>query len=263
MTKIMGVLNVTPDSFSDGGVYDSVEKAVMRGLELAQQGADILDIGGESTRPGAEIVSLEEELSRVIPVIKELCQKLTIPISIDTMKPEVALAALKVGASLINDVSGFRHPQMIEVAARHDVEICCMHMQGDPKIMQKRPHYEGGVIDSLIEWMKNSEERLLKGGIKQERIIFDPGIGFGKTVAHNLEILQNLPRLRGLGYPLLIGASKKSFMSKILNKPPAKLGPATIAVHSAAVMQGIDIIRVHDVAEHRGAVDLLELLKER
>lgn len=257
MTKLMGILNVTPDSFFDKGSYFSLEKAVARGKAIYLEGADILDIGGESTRPGAIPVSAQEELERVVTVIKTLHSCIPIPISIDTNKPEVALAAVEAGASLINDISGFQNPEMQDLAASSGVQICIMHMQGTPQNMQKNPHYSNGVVSFLIQWFEQQLENLTKKGIKEKQIILDPGIGFGKTVDDNLEILQNLPRLKALGFPLLIGVSRKSFMSKILNKSTSELLPATIAMNTLLIKAEVDIIRVHDVIEHRGVIDLV------
>jgi len=262
MTLIMGILNATPDSFSDGGLYEGTEAAVERALEIEREGADILDIGGESTRPGAEAVSAEEEKRRVVPLIAALKGRLSIPISIDTRKREVAEAALEAGASRINDVEGFRDPGMRELAAVSGVSLFCMHMQGVPETMQQEPSYPEGVVAHLCQWMERRAEELLRAGVKGERIVFDPGIGFGKTVADNLKILQNLDKLRSVGFPLLIGASRKSFMSKMLQKPPLELLPATLAVNAAAAFAGVDYIRVHDVAAHRDMAEVIGRIKD-
>lgn len=259
--KLMGILNVTPDSFSDGGVFFEVEKAIARGIQMAKDGADIIDIGGESTRPGSLPVSEEEEFLRVIPVIKELINRVSIPISIDTCKPKIAAAAVEAGASYINDVTGFRHEEMINVAAATGVPVFCMHMLGIPKEMQQNPHYDGGVIDCLLRWGEACIKKMTDGGIKEEQIILDPGIGFGKTVAHNLEILHNLPRLRELGRPLLIGASRKSFMTRILGKSPGELEAATLAVHTVAMMGNVDFIRAHDVVPHVDAINMVHAIR--
>ncbi len=261
-TKIMGILNVTPDSFTDGGEYFNPEHAIDHALLMQDQGADIIDVGGESTRPDAVAVSVEEELARVLPVIKELKTKLKIPLSIDTMKPQVAKACIEAGVTLLNDITGFRDPEMIDVAAEFDVSICCMHMQGTPRDMQKNPHYDQGVIDHLMVWMDESVERLLQGGVDEKKIILDPGIGFGKTVDDNLQIIHNLPKLRSKGYPLLVGASRKSFMTRILDKPPLELGAATIAAHTLAVIGGADYIRVHDVMGHNDALTIISRVRE-
>lgn len=255
-TKLMGILNVTPDSFHDKS--PTHEAAIERAFRMIEEGADIIDIGGESTRPGSDSVSLTEELQRVIPVIKAIRSKSDIPLSIDTMKPEVAAAAIKAGATMINDVGGFRDPAMIDVAKEAQVPICVMHMQGTPKTMQQDPYYPEGIIPYLLSWFRERMSTLAKAGIKEENIILDPGIGFGKTVDDNLKIIHNLHRLKAEGYPLLLGVSRKSFMSKILNRPPAQLLAPTVAVGTLAILAGTDILRVHDVIEHRMAIDLLD-----
>lgn len=257
MTQLMGILNVTSDSFYDGGRFFAEEHAIVRGLAMVAEGADILDIGGESTRPGATPVALAEELSRVVPVIKGLSSQTTVPLSIDTMKPEVAAAALEAGATLINDVSGFRHPHMRELAAHSKVDICVMHMQGEPRTMQNQPFYEEGIIPHLLKWFENRVQELRASGVQDSQIILDPGIGFGKTVADNLKIIDNLSLLKSMGFRILLGASRKSFLSKIVNKSSANVLYETIAVNVLGVQQGVDIIRVHDVKEHRGVLDLM------
>lgn len=252
--KVMGILNVTPDSFSDGGLYLNLEKAVAHALNMEKQGADIIDIGGESTRPGAESVPLKEEMSRVLPIIQELKKVLTIPISIDTMKPEVARACLKAGASMINDVSGFRDPDMVKVALDFDVPICCMHMLGNPKTMQNAPYYKEGIINHLIAWTEERISYLTDSGIKKSNIIIDPGLGFGKTVADNLEIIHNLPKLVQVGCSVLVGASKKSFTVRVAEMLPKKFKSASVEIHILAVLGGASYIRVHDVEEHLQAL---------
>lgn len=255
MPKIMGILNVTPDSFSDGGKYFNTDAAIKRGLQMIEEGADIIDIGGESTRPYSESVSIEEELRRVIPVIQALKGK--IPLSIDTVKPEVADQACQAGASLINDVQGFRNEAMLFVAKEYDVDICIMHMQGLPKDMQVNPLYNEGVIKGIKKFFEDRINAATRLGIKKEKIILDPGIGFGKTVDDNVKILHNLREFKGLGYPLLVGLSRKSFMTKILKKPPAKLLAPTIAMNTL-IYRDTDYIRVHDIEEHKDVFSLLE-----
>lgn len=256
--KLMGILNVTDDSFYDQSRYSVFEEAVARGLQIAAEGADLIDIGGESTRPGAPSVPEELELERVIPVIKALCMKTAIPISIDTVKPHVAVAAIAAGASMINDVSGFRDPEMCEVAVSCQVPVCLMHMQKTPSIMQENPCYPQGVVNEVCSWFEIQIIKLIKSGIKEKNIMIDPGIGFGKTIAHNLEIIQNLHKFKAMGFPLLLGVSRKSFMSKILNKPSGQLIHETVAMNAIALLSKVDMIRVHDVKEHRGVIDLLE-----
>lgn len=257
----MGVLNVTPDSSYDQGRWFKHDLAIERAKQIVQQGADILDIGGESTRPGAEHVPEKEELLRVIPVLKEIRQLIPIPISIDTMKPKVAAKALEVGATMINDVSGFNNNEMIRVAVDHQVDICVMHMHENPLTMQLNPHYPDGVIPFLLEWFKQKIELLLKSGVNEKNIILDPGIGFGKTIADNVQILQNLQRIKDLGFRLLIGLSRKSFLGKIINKTYPDLLPVSLAANTIALQSQVDIIRVHDVAEHRDVIDLMHYMR--
>lgn len=261
-TKLMGILNTTPDSFHENSRALHLDQAIAKALQLQADGADILDIGGESTRPGSPEVSEQEELRRVIPVIKEMSKALTIPISIDTMKPAVARAAVEAGATLINDVSGFSHPEMIRLAQESGLDICVMHMQGTPQTMQKNPQYAEGIVPFLVQWFNEKIESLITQGIKPERIILDPGIGFGKTVADNLEIIHNLPLFRQLGFRVLLGTSRKSFLGKILNKQTHELLPATLATNAIAVLNKVDIIRVHDVKEHRDIIDFIDVFNK-
>lgn len=254
----MGILNITPDSFYSRSRYIDLDAAIKRGIEMYRQGADIIDIGGESTRPGSEPVSEKEEMDRVIPIISALVKEIPLPLSIDTMKPNVAQAAVECGASIINDVTGFSHPEMRQLAAKSKLPICVMHMHGSPKSMQENPFYPEGIVTHLIDFFHRRIELLLASGISQDQIILDPGIGFGKTVADNLEIIQNLRRLKDIGYPLLMGISRKSFLSKLLNKPAGDLLSATLAVSAIHIFSGIDYIRVHDVQEHRDAINVLE-----
>lgn len=267
-TQLVGILNATPDSFYEKSQFFDVESAIIRGQQIVAEGADIIDIGGESSRPrnvytnNPDVaVSVSEEIKRVIPVIKGLKPLISKPISIDTMKPEVALAAVEAGASWINDVSGFRHPEMRSVAAATGVKICVMHMHGDPHTMQLDPQYPIPIIDYLKQWFSSTLEKLIQSGVKEDNIIIDPGIGFGKTVAHNLEIIHNLPELKNLGFPVLLGVSRKIFMSKILNKLTTELLPATLAMNTIAILSFVDYIRVHDVQEHRDIIDLLSAFK--
>ena len=258
MTKLMGILNVTPDSFFDQGRCFDIDAAIIRGKAICSEGADIIDVGGESTRPGAPVVDTDEELARVIPVIQALHSSISIPISIDTSKPRVAEAAIQAGASFINDVTGFCQPEMQDIAAASGLDICVMHMQGNPKTMQAQPYYSEGVVLHLLRWFEQQIAILIKRGVKEKQIFLDPGIGFGKTVDDNLKIIQNLPKLKSLGFPLLLGISRKSFMGKIIHKNASQLLPATIAVNALLIKDGVDIIRVHDVNEHRGVIDLLD-----
>lgn len=261
--RLMGIVNVTPDSFFPGSRCLSTSAAIARGQQLVADGADLLDIGGESSRPGATAPSEAEELDRVLPVISALAKSVAIPLSIDTRRPRVAEACVKAGASLINDITGFTQAGMREVAASCAVDLCVMHMLGDPLTMQQSPTYPEGVVEALLRWFEIQINLLIRAGVKQERIILDPGIGFGKTVAHNVEILQNLPRFKAMGYPLLIGISRKSFLSRLTGKTTEELLPATIAVNTLALRNGVDILRVHDVAEHRGIIDLVGTLETK
>lgn len=254
----MGILNSTPDSYYVPSRKKTFDEAINHGIQLWRDGADIIDIGGESTRPNAEKVSEEEELKRVIPLIKELSKLQPLPISIDTMKPTVAEKALAAGASIINDVSGFRDPNMRELAAASQAKICVMHMQGSPQSMQDSPYYKEGVVVALLHWFETILEDLAISGIKNHQIILDPGIGFGKTVADNLEIIHNLRKFKAIGFPLLLGISRKSFIQKILGLPSTDVLPATLAISSMAIVSGVDYIRVHDVKEHRQAISILE-----
>lgn len=256
----MAILNVTPDSYYAPSRAFNPELAIARGKQLHELGADLLDIGGVSTRPGAEEVDFKEELNRVLPVVQALAACYPGQISIDTYEPRVAEACVRAGATLINDITGFTHPAMRALAASTSTDLCVMHMQGTPQTMQVDPKYDEGVVPYLLKWFERQVHLLIKEGVKEERIILDPGIGFGKTVAHNVEILQNLPRFRALGFRVLLGASRKSFMSKILNKPTAELLAATLAVNAMALYEGVAILRVHDVVEHRDVIDLFHRL---
>jgi dihydropteroate synthase len=245
--KLMGVVNVTPDSFSDGGKYLDPEAAVAHGLELVGQGADILDVGGESTRPGAEEVSVGEELERVLPVVEGLAG--TAVVSIDTSKAEVARLALDAGASIVNDVTALRHDSEVgSLCAERGARLVLMHMQGDPRTMQEDPRY-GDVVEDVKAFLAERMEVALAAGVAEEGIWLDPGIGFGKDLGHNLELLRRLGELRALGRPLVVGTSRKSFIGKVDGSPVgARLG-GTIASSILAVAEGADVLRVHDVAE--------------
>jgi dihydropteroate synthase len=262
-TQILGILNVTPDSFFDGGRYQHYDSAVARGLDIEREGADIIDIGGESTRPYAlDSITEEEELARVIPVIETLHHELSIPISIDTNKSTVMEKAIEAGASIVNDVHGFSCPKMREIAAQTGVKIIIMHMQGSPKDMQKAPEYPLGVTEEIMNFFTLRIEELKATGVKEQQIIVDPGIGFGKTVAHNIEIIENIQRFKSLGFPLLLGLSYKSFMKQLLNKGTHELHTETLAINTLAIKAGVDLIRVHDVKEHRDIVDLFTALTQ-
>ncbi|MCM8790415.1 MAG: dihydropteroate synthase [Candidatus Omnitrophica bacterium] len=253
-TYIMGILNVTPDSFSDGGRFLDKEKAVRHALDMISDGADIVDIGGESTRPGAEEVSVDEECSRVIPIIRELSKKTDAVLSVDTRKPVVAEEALKAGARIVNDVSGLRYDErMASVAKRYGAALILMHMKGTPKNMQTDPQY-GDVVKEVARDLSMSVKIAIQAGVSEDSIIVDPGIGFGKSLEHNLEILNRLEELAILGRPICVGTSRKSFIGKVLNVPePANRLIGTVATCVIAVLKGASILRVHDVKEIRQA----------
>ena len=252
---LMGILNVTPDSFSDGGQFQLVENAVARALQMEADGADIIDIGGESTRPGAEPVALDEELRRTIPVIRALATQIRIPISIDTTKAEVARQALEAGAEIVNDISGLTFdPDMLEVCRLHDAGICLMHIQGTPQTMQQNPTYSD-VVKEVTVFLQEQVDRCLMAGILPERMSVDPGIGFGKTADHNLQLLKAIPRLqKELQRPVLIGHSRKRFLSKILGRSVEERESGTVGVSIALAELGVDVLRIHDVRSVRDAL---------
>jgi dihydropteroate synthase len=259
-TLVMGVLNVTPDSFSDGGLFYDHERAIEHGMKLARDGADIIDIGGESTRPGSDPVPLEEEIRRVIPVIEALARELDVPISIDTCKAEVASRALDAGASMVNDVSALRFdPDMVKVVAERKVPVVLMHMKGTPKDMQLDPRYED-LISEILEFLEERVHFAESNGVPPEAIIVDPGIGFGKTVEHNLSIIKHLRRFKSLGKPVLLGTSRKSFIGKVLNVGVEEREEGTAATVVAGILNGADIVRVHDVAKILPAVRMADAI---
>jgi len=249
-TLIMGVLNITPDSFFDGGFFLNPAAAVARALEIERTGADILDIGGESTRPGSQGISADEELARVLPVIEKLRGKLKIPISIDTQKSRVAGAAVAAGAEMINDVSALRaDPALAEVARRHRLPLILMHMRGRPRTMQRRP-FARNVLRDVTSGLRAAMARARKAGLKRSQLILDPGIGFGKSFEQNYELLARLPELASLGCPLLVGTSRKTFIGAALGGvPPSERIWGTVAGVAASILGGAHIVRVHDVAE--------------
>ena len=253
-TYVMGILNVTPDSFSGDGVYQDAGVALETAERFLAQGADIIDVGGESTRPGAEPISLEEEIKRTIPVIERLAKKLRVPISVDTKKADLARRALDKGATIVNDITGLDSDKdMRKVAARYNASVVIMHIKGSPLQMQQNPVYEN-LIEEIIERLSFLVKEAERSGIRKENIIIDPGIGFGKTFEHNLEILNNLSRFKALGKPVLVGPSRKSFIGNILGAPPKERLFGTIAAAAIAVENGVDIIRAHDVSAIKQAV---------
>jgi dihydropteroate synthase len=261
-TLMMGILNVTPDSFSDGGEFQDFGSAVQQAQNLIEAGADLLDIGGESTRPYSDPVSVEVELDRVIPVIEAVRIKSAIPISIDTAKAEVARKAIAAGADIINDVSALRFDdEMAGVAADCGAPLILMHMLGTPKTMQKAPSYSS-LFSEIIAFLEERIQFATEHGVKREQIIVDPGIGFGKTVTQNLLIIQNLEIFRSLDRPLLLGASRKRFIGAILDRPEAEREVGTAVANSFAIAAGVHIVRVHDVAFHKQVVLMGDALRE-
>lgn len=260
-TLMMGILNVTPDSFSDGGLYFDKEDALAHGEALAAAGADIIDIGGESSRPFSEPVPADKEIRRVVPVIEELARRVSVPISIDTTRAEVARQALEAGAVMVNDTGALRlDPAMADLVAHAEVPVVLMHMKGTPKTMQIDPHYEdvvGEVKSFLADVIDTAEE----AGIRRDKIIVDPGLGFGKTVTHNLRLIKDLRALQPLGVPIMIGPSRKSFISKLLGPGDERREAGTQAAVAAAALNGAHIVRVHDAERTRETLKLVDAIK--
>lgn len=246
--RVMGIVNNTPDSFSGDGIGGDVRKAIERGNRMFEEGADIVDVGGESTRPGAEPVVAEEEIRRVIPVVEELARVHPGRVSIDTMKPSVAEAALISGATLVNDVSGLRNRRMIEVVAEYDTAVVIMHMKGEPRTMQVRPRYRD-VVAEIADYLTRRVSAAEEAGVNPKKIMVDPGIGFGKTLEHNLEIIARLGELKSLGKPIAIGVSRKAFIGKLTGLPPEERTEGSLAAAVLAVREGASIVRVHDVRQ--------------
>ena len=259
--RIMGVLNITPDSFSDGGDFFTPANAVARAEQMVQEGAAIIDVGGESTRPGAAAVSLDEELQRVIPVIEALHAAVPVPISIDTRKPAVMQAAVAAGAGLINDVSALQQTGAVEMAASLGVPVCLMHMQGNPETMQATPAYNN-VVDEVVAYLEARAAACLQQGMSKERILLDPGFGFGKTTTHNLLLLQQLERLVETGFPVLVGLSRKSLIGKVLDLPVDKRVYPGVALAVLAVWKGAALVRCHDVRPTREAIEMCQAVRD-
>ena len=268
-TCIMGILNTTPDSFSDGGKFNSFEAAVNQGIKLAEDGAHILDIGGESTRPFATPVSEQEELDRVIPVIENLFKRIDIPISIDTIKSGVAKEALDAGAAIINDISAFeKDPAMADLAAQREVPVVLMHMKGTPETMQVNPDYDDLMFE-ITNYLASRAEYAMEKGIKKNHIILDPGIGFGKTIEHNLVLINYLEKICALGYPVLVGPSRKSFIQNILTKKEntpigadhIKTEYGSLAAVAASILNGAHIVRVHDVEKVKSFTHIIDSIR--
>lgn len=253
---VMGIVNVTPDSFSDGGKYSSTDLAVEHALQLVAEGADILDIGGESTRPGAEPVSLDEELRRVIPVIEALSKRATVPISIDTYKPGVMRAAIQAGADIVNDISALQGKGALDIVAESNAGVCLMHMQGIPQTMQLNPTYTD-VVAEVKQFLTERVDACLAHGIIKQRILLDPGFGFGKTTAHNVTLIQHLENFSELGLPMLVGLSRKSVLGRIAGGDESQRLHAGLAASVISVMKGAKIVRVHDV---KATVDAMKVV---
>lgn len=253
-TYIMGILNITPDSFSDGGSYGSVQEAVERAKAMVEEGADIIDVGGESTRPGYTLLSDQEEIDRISPVIRELVKEISVPISVDTYKANVAREALRLGAHIINDIWGLqREPEIAKAIAEYDAYAVVMHNQDGTE-------YKGDIIESINDFLKKSIQIALDAGIDKSKIILDPGIGFGKTSEQNMHVMKRLSEIKALGYPVLLGTSRKSMLGKILDLPPKERVEGTIATTVMGIMQGMDIVRVHDVKENYRAAKVTDAI---
>ena len=257
---LMGTINVTPDSFSDGGRFLQADQAIKQGELLASEGADILDVGGESTRPFSDSVDIEEELRRIIPVVGELAKRTSLPISIDTCKGQVARAALDAGATIINDISGLRFdPEMVQLAATSQVPLILMHMQGSPRTMQLEPHY-GSLLSEIIGFLEERIQYACEAGVSRDQIIIDPGIGFGKNVKHNLLLIKHLDAFATLGQPILLGTSRKSFIGAVLDKEVTEREPGTWATVCAGIIKGAHIVRVHEVTTCRQMADMVDAI---
>ncbi len=253
LPAIMGIVNVTPDSFSDGGNFFFAQAAIDQALRLEDQGADVLDIGGESTRPYSQPVASADELSRVLPVLERLIDRVNCPVSIDTSKPEVALAAVEMGAEIINDVTGFSNLEMLAIAANHRVGVCAMHMQGTPQTMQDAPSYTD-VVAEICAYLDQRRTALLAGGIALENICLDPGIGFGKSHEHNIQLIQACRQFLELGCPILVGHSRKGFIAKLIGDKERQRDAGTVGVSLALALKGVQVLRVHDVQATRDAL---------
>lgn len=258
-TLLMGILNVTPDSFSDGGIFNCADGIVSRIEEFINNCVDIADIGGESTRPGSDGVSADDEIKRVVPAVAMAVES-GLYVSVDTSKPVVAEQSLRAGAAMINDIAGFRDPKMVDVCAEHGCSVCIMHMLGEPRTMQKAPVYKD-LLGEIKGFLVDAAERCVKAGVKESSICIDPGFGFGKTLEDNYEILANLEYFKQTGFPVLIGLSRKSMIGNVINKPVEKRMAGTLAANTVAVMNGADIIRVHDIEETSDMLKIMEMVK--
>jgi len=259
---VMGILNVTPDSFSDGGKFYDEKNALEYAGKMIRQGADIIDVGGESTRPGANPVQFSEEISRIVPIIKKLASNFSVPISVDTRKAVVARAALDAGASIVNDISALGDSGMAKVVCQYNAGIVLMHIHGEPQTMQKNPLDEKNIIEKVKNHLQNRIDLAIQSGIKKNKIVIDPGIGFGKTFKANQVLLKNLEKLLDLKFPVLIGASRKKFIGEIIAEPSEKRGAGSIAAHIIAYQNGAAIIRTHDVKETKDALMVVDSILE-
>ncbi|MBI0096460.1 dihydropteroate synthase [Gilliamella apicola] len=256
--QVMGIVNMTPDSFSDGGNYNNLDDAMRRVDSMIQSGATFIDVGGESTRPGAAEVSVEEELDRVIPLVEKIARYFDVWISVDTSKPQVMTESAKAGAHLINDIRALTEPDAIEAAAKTQLPVCIMHMQGDPKTMQNAPHYQQDIYQEVDQFFTQHINRCVNAGIEREKIILDPGFGFGKTLQHNYRLLAKLNNFHHFGLPLLVGMSRKSMIGQVLNVAPQERMIGSVSCAVIAAMQGAQIIRVHDVKETFDALRIVQ-----
>ena len=256
--QVMGIVNMTPDSFSDGGNYNNLDDAMRRVDSMIQSGATFIDVGGESTRPGAAEVSVEEELDRVIPLVEKIARYFDVWISVDTSKPQVMTESAKAGAHLINDIRALTEPGAIEAAAKTQLPVCIMHMQGDPKTMQNAPHYQQDIYQEVDQFFTQHINRCVNAGIEREKIILDPGFGFGKTLQHNYRLLAKLNNFHHFGLPLLVGMSRKSMIGQVLNVAPQERMVGSVSCAVIAAMQGAQIIRVHDVKETFDALRIVQ-----
>ena len=256
--QVMGIVNMTPDSFSDGGNYNNLDDAMRRVDSMIQAGASFIDVGGESTRPGAAEVSVEEELDRVIPLVERIARYFDVWISVDTSKPQVITESAKAGAHLINDIRALTEPGAIEAAAKTQLPVCIMHMQGDPKTMQNAPHYQQDIYQEVDQFFTQHINRCINAGIERQKIILDPGFGFGKTLQHNYRLLAKLKNFHHFGLPLLVGMSRKSMIGQVLNVPPQERMIGSVSCAVIAAMQGAQIIRVHDVKETFDALRIVQ-----
>ena len=256
--QVMGIVNMTPDSFSDGGNYNNLDDAMRRVDSMIQAGASFIDVGGESTRPGAAEVSVEEELDRVIPLVEKIARYFDVWISVDTSKPQVITESAKAGAHLINDIRALTEPGAIEAAAKTQLPVCIMHMQGDPKTMQNAPHYQQDIYQEVDQFFTQHINRCINAGIERQKIILDPGFGFGKTLQHNYRLLAKLNNFHHFGLPLLVGMSRKSMIGQVLNVAPQERMIGSVSCAVIAAMQGAQIIRVHDVKETFDALRIVQ-----